>query len=143
LWRDFPFQFALAQRTIDLQPYILEYNRFFLFVLMSPIFQRAIEVNATGTAVKDVKAARLKRIRVPVPPLAELQRIVAKVEQLMKVCDQLETKLSSAQAQRSQLLESVLHVSLRSSCAEGGLLGERLGVFLPSTKGVSDKMPLM
>ena len=103
------FEFALAQRTIDLQPYLPSYSRFFFFTLMSPIFQEAVLTNSTGTAVKGIKAAKLKRIRVPLPPLAEQQRIVAKVEELMVLCDRLETQLTGARTETSRLLEAVLH----------------------------------
>ncbi len=35
---------------------------------------------------------------IPVPPFKEQTRIVAKVEQLMSLCDQLETKIRQAQS---------------------------------------------
>ena len=106
---DYPFTFGLAQRTIDLQPYLPGYNHFLLLTIMSPLFQGAIITNSTGTAVKGIKAAKLKRIRVPVPPLAEQYRIVARVNELMRLCDQLETQLSTAQNESHRLLEAVLH----------------------------------
>ena len=106
------FVFALAQRTIDLQPYLRSYSRFFFFTLMSPIFQEAVLTNSTGTAVKGIKAAKLKRIRVPLPPLAEQHRIVAKVDELMAMCDRLEAQLTTARTESSLLLESVLHHAL-------------------------------
>ena len=48
----------------------------------------------------------------PLPPLAEQHRIVAKVDELMAVCDRLEAQLTTAQAESSRLLESVLHNAL-------------------------------
>lgn len=112
------FVFALAQRTIDLQPYLRSYARFFFFTLMSPIFQEAVVTNATGTAVKGIKAAKLKRIRVPLPPLAEQERIVAKVDELMALCDRLEALLTTSQTEASRLLESVLYHALRDFTPE-------------------------
>ena len=106
------FVFALAQRTIDLQPYLSSYSRFFFFTLMSPVFQDAVLTNSTGTAVKGIKAAKLKRIRVPLPPLAEQQRIVAKVDELMAVCDRLEEQLAATQTDSGLLLKAVLHHAL-------------------------------
>jgi type I restriction enzyme S subunit len=109
------FAFALAQRTIDLQPYLPSYSRFLFFTLMSPVFQEAVLTNSTGTAVKGIKAAKLKRIRVPLPPLAEQQRIVSKVDELMAVCDRLEAQLTSVQHESGRLLEAVLHHALIAS----------------------------
>jgi type I restriction enzyme S subunit len=111
------FVFALAQRTIDLQPYLpsYSYSRFFFFTLMSPIFQEAVLTNSTGTAVKGIKAAKLKRIRVPLPPLAEQQRIVAKVDELMAVCDRLEEQLTRMQNGKRSLLEAVVHHALNDT----------------------------
>ena len=109
------FEFALAQRTIDLQPYLHSYSRFVLFTLMSPIFQEAVLTNSTGTAVKGIKAAKLKRIRVPLPPLAEQQRIVARVNEFMALCDRLETQLSTIENESSRLLEAVFFHALNDN----------------------------
>jgi len=48
----------------------------------------------------------------PIPPLAEQHRIVAKVDELMALCDQLEQQLSQAGQQRRRLLEAVLAEAL-------------------------------
>ena len=49
---------------------------------------------------------------IPLPPLAEQKRIVAKVDELMGLCDRLETQLTSAQTESRRLLESLLHEAL-------------------------------
>ena len=49
------------------------------------------------------------------PPLAEQHRIVAKVDELMALCDQLEQQLNQADQQRRRLLEAVLAEALQSS----------------------------
>jgi type I restriction enzyme S subunit len=49
---------------------------------------------------------------IPIPPLAEQRRIVAKVDELMSLCDRLEVQLKASQSEASRLLESVLHHSL-------------------------------
>ena len=46
---------------------------------------------------------------VPLPPLAEQHRIVAKVDELMALCDQLEAMLSIGDDTRRQLLDALLH----------------------------------
>ena len=45
----------------------------------------------------------------PLPPLAEQQRIVAKVDELMALCDALEAQLTTTANTSRQLLEAVLH----------------------------------
>jgi type I restriction enzyme S subunit len=51
----------------------------------------------------------------PIPPLAEQHLIVAKVDELMAVCDELESQLATAQTERRRLLEAILHEALRSA----------------------------
>ena len=46
------------------------------------------------------------------PPLAEQHRIVARVDELMALCDQLETQLTTTEADSRRLLEAVLHEAL-------------------------------
>jgi len=68
-----------------------------------------------GIGAKHVNIADMREALVPIPPTTEQHRIVAKVEELMALCDQLETRLSSSQTEASRLLESVLHNALNSS----------------------------
>jgi type I restriction enzyme S subunit len=50
---------------------------------------------------------------IPLPPtLAEQHRIVAKVDELMALCDQLEQQLNQADQQRRRLLEALLAEAL-------------------------------
>jgi type I restriction enzyme S subunit len=51
----------------------------------------------------------------PVPPLAEQRRIVTKVDELMALCDQLESQLTTAQTETSRLLEAVLFNALNDT----------------------------
>ncbi|HYE37538.1 restriction endonuclease subunit S [Methylocaldum sp.] len=49
---------------------------------------------------------------IPIPPLPEQHRIVAKVDELMALCDQLEAQLTATEADSRRLLEAVLHGAL-------------------------------
>jgi type I restriction enzyme S subunit len=64
------------------------------------ITEQTNQANFNGT--------KLKEITVPTPPLAEQKRIVAKFEQLMKLCDDLEAKLRRAEDRASKLVEAVV-----------------------------------
>jgi type I restriction enzyme S subunit len=59
--------------------------------------------------MKNVSRDVIYRLPIPLPPLAEQHRIVAKVEEVMTICDQLETQLTNAQTERRRLLQAVLH----------------------------------
>jgi type I restriction enzyme S subunit len=49
---------------------------------------------------------------IPLPPLAEQRRIVARVDELMALCDQLEVQLTTTEADSRRLLEALLHEAL-------------------------------
>jgi type I restriction enzyme S subunit len=70
---------------------------------------------APATAQKNINLEILNAVLIPLPPLAEQHRIVAKVDELMTLCDQLEVSLTTAQAEASRLLESVLHHALQDA----------------------------
>lgn len=96
LIEDLP-NFALAQRIIDLQPFADLNTRCAMYFLLSPTFQDLLEKNSTGMTAKGIKAAKLKQLELPVPPVPEQARIVARVEQLMRFCGELEKQLRDAE----------------------------------------------
>jgi len=53
--------------------------------------------------------ADLFSLPIPIPPLAEQQRIAAKVDELMALCDRLEAQLTTTQTESRRLLEATLH----------------------------------
>jgi type I restriction enzyme S subunit len=67
---------------------------------------------APATAQKNINLEILNAVLIPLPPLPEQHRIVAKVDELMAVCDQLEGQITAAQTRSSHLLEYVLYHAL-------------------------------
>lgn len=111
----FPGRFALAQRVIDFRPYGAVDPDFLVLQLLSAPFQSILDVTATGLTAKGIKAAKLKRLPIALPPLAEQQRIVDKVDELMALCDQLESQLTTNEADSRRLLEAVLQETLKET----------------------------
>jgi type I restriction enzyme S subunit len=66
----------------------------------------------TGTTVQSLKYEEFEAQPLPLPPLAEQHRIVAKVDELMALCDALEARLTATATVRRQLLEATIHEAL-------------------------------
>jgi type I restriction enzyme S subunit len=62
----------------------------------------------TGTTVQSLKYAEFEQQPFPLPPLAEQRRIVAKVDELMGLCDRLEAARASREATRDRLAAASL-----------------------------------
>jgi len=66
----------------------------------------------TGAAQPKMNQAKMNSIPIALPPLAEQNRIVAKVDELMALCDRLEAQLTTTQTESRRLLEAILHEAL-------------------------------
>jgi len=66
--------------------------------------------NASGTSssMKNVGRKVMCELPVPLPPLAEQKRIVAKVDELMVLVDRLDAKVKAAQETGARLLEAMV-----------------------------------
>lgn len=85
--------------------------------LRSPIGQSQIIAKSRTTAQSNLFLGRILEIIVPLPPLPEQRRIVAKIDQLMALCDQLETRLAAQTNTQSALLASVMATVTPGSAA--------------------------
>lgn len=69
---------ALAQRVIKYRSRNPELSNCFLkFFLLGKCFQEKLDKAATGSTVKGIKGSKLHKLTIPIPPLAEQERIVA------------------------------------------------------------------
>lgn len=75
---------------------------------------KSIDESASGTTFKEISGSAFGKVLIPLPPLAEQQRIVARVEELMKLCDALEEN-GRLEAEQHARLVSALFDSLVAS----------------------------
>ena len=103
-----------------------EYLKLYLNSSVAHAEYDRIKVGA-GTHTNKLNLGDLKTIAVTLPPLKEQHRIVAKVDELMAVCDELEQSLAAEQTERARLLEALLHDALEDAlpARELELLGAR------------------
>jgi type I restriction enzyme, S subunit len=86
--------------------------RYLAYLLSSPLVYDQATKGTTGTAQPTIALRPLRNFLVPLPPLAEQHHIVAKVDALMALCDQLEASLTTTATTRSKLLNALLHEAL-------------------------------
>lgn len=63
---------------------------------------------AAGGAQPNLNLGKIKSTLIPLPPLEEQRRIVAKVTELLALCDQLKARISAARAKYAQLAEALV-----------------------------------
>lgn len=62
----------------------------------------------TTVGINNINSTELSNLLIPLPPLQEQKAIVAKVEKLLALCDQLETQITHNQTHAEQLMQAVL-----------------------------------
>ena len=110
---------AITLKSPEMAEYLLRALK-----ALKPEMLARVQRSSHGTC--RIAGADYRDFMVPLPPLAEQRRIVAKVDDLMALCDQLEGGLDTAGDTRRRLFDALLHESLGSHDAT--VNGERHGV---------------
>ena len=98
---------AITLKSPEMAEYLLRALK-----ALKPEMLARVQRSSHGTC--RIAGADYRDFMVPLPPLAEQRRIVAKVDELMALGEQLEAGLGAADGTRSRLLDSLLHGSLGS-----------------------------
>jgi type I restriction enzyme S subunit len=107
---DYP-EWNCNQAIVLFRPIEASLNSYIYTYLTSGRFLDAIEL--IGTAGQDnISVTKSRSIIFPMPPLAEQHRIVAKVDELMALCDSLKIGLSEAQSTQLQLTDTIVEQAL-------------------------------
>ena len=96
----------------------------------SPDVRAYLQGSSVGSTMRNLNQSILLAMSIGLPPLAEQHRIVAKVDALMALCDQLQAEVGEADGIRSRLFDSLLHESLASQEASiNGTVGSSARVW--------------
>ena len=66
----------------------------------------------TSSSMKNVSRNQVRALNIALPPLAEQQQIVAKLDELMAICDQLKEKLKQSQETQVQITDALVDRAL-------------------------------
>ncbi len=88
-------------------------SEFLELVLNSPLITEIARRKTTGGAAPRVNVSTVKAYPIPLPPLAEQHRIVAKVDELVALCDLLKARLQSAQATKVHIADTLVEAAIR------------------------------
>lgn len=94
-----------------------EFSSKFLLTFLKAKKQYFIDMGAGG-AQPNISREKLIETIIEVPPLEEQQRIVAKVDELMQLCDQLEQHQNLSSEAHDQLVDTLLNFLTNSSDVE-------------------------
>lgn len=101
-----------------IRPYQLE-ARYLMFFMRAPHIKEQLIGSASQTTnIANISLEKLNPLVVAVPPLDEQKRIVAKVDELMALCDQLEQQQESSINAHQTLVETLLG-ALTNASAKG------------------------
>jgi hypothetical protein len=87
-------------------------NAYLLLSLRSPYFYDEMRAGMTGVAITRVTLTKLNDACFSLPPTAEQHRIVAKVDELIAICDTLKARLNDAQTTQVQLADAIVERSV-------------------------------
>ncbi|MGL6168288.1 MAG: restriction endonuclease subunit S, partial [Fusobacteriaceae bacterium] len=91
---------------IILRPKIVRSSKFFHIYLK--IIRNRIISDLQGTSISNIKRTVIENYLITLPPLEEQERIVKRVDELMAVCDVLESKIEMEENINHKLLASLL-----------------------------------
>jgi type I restriction enzyme S subunit len=84
----------------------------FAFLLLKSEYFQAPLASATRSAQAGFNKGDLAAINFPHPPIPEQHRIVAKVDEVMVLCDRLEANITATADTRRRLLDALLAEAL-------------------------------
>lgn len=82
-------------------------NKYYAEYMRSPVAKEQFDGPQRGIK-NSFRLTDVEEMLFPLPPLAEQRRIVAKIDQLMDLCDVLEARLTKRTAKQGELLRAVM-----------------------------------
>jgi len=111
-----PGRAVFASYLIRIVPSPMICAEYLKIFLGSTLYWSQLYEKSMGTGQPNVNGTALRHLIFPLPPRAEQQRIAAKVNELMKSCDELEARQKQRNERRTMLTSSCLHALTSMPC---------------------------
>ena len=98
----------VSQHVTIIRPTDPETRIYLHLCILSPYMQALIWGRQVGMAREGLSKKVLELFEAPIPPLAEQRRIVAKIDELMALCDALKHRLSETKTTQVQLADAIV-----------------------------------
>lgn len=123
LRRSFPVAITSIECTVNqdlkvLAPHCTELSRYIQLIMQGFEGHILRHLTKAGMTVESIKFREFSTYQFPLPPLSEQHRIVAKVDELMALCDRLENRQADSQQAHQTLVETLLGTLTRTETAE-------------------------
>jgi type I restriction enzyme, S subunit len=99
---------CLGQRVMLMRSDASVLPKYFECCLNSDVVRKQYAPKIVGSTAPHLNVAEVKLLAIPLPPLAEQQRIVAEVERRLSVIEELEATIAANLKRAERLRQSVL-----------------------------------
>lgn len=138
----------ITQSSVRLRPLPPLDVNFFVHVLQSPQLSEQMTRLSFGNAVQRLNVGHVRRLAVPVPPLAEWQALGPRIRLAMNTVTQIEAHAADASFELRNLEQAILAKAFRGELAPqdpndepASVLLERIGAARSSPNGKAPKRP--
>ena len=117
---NFEKHFIVLSSLAIIRPYLnLTFPSYLRYLLQSKVILDQAAKLKTGTALTRIILRNLKKVRIPIPPLPEQHRIVAKIEELFTKLDAGVEALKQVRVQLKRYRQSVLKAAVEGKLTAG------------------------
>ena len=111
IYKEFSLFVSVALLKFN-QNYI--FNYFLEHLINSPFVKNQSNEGTKGMGNKNLVIKTINNFIIPLPPLQEQKEIVRTIENLFKICDELETQINSSKINSQTLIQAVLKEAFES-----------------------------
>ncbi|MDU2591779.1 MAG: restriction endonuclease subunit S [Paeniclostridium sordellii] len=115
-------------------------DKYFIYFMQSPDYISQIDAQKSGTTIKHYGPTHLKKMIIPVPPLEEQKRIVAKVDELFELIDELDKNKQDLLENISNSRNKVLQLAIQGKLVEQCEDDEPASILLEKIKAEKEQL---